>query len=235
MGDNNSSSSSSRMLPAKNNQRGKHPDLICRFCKKEEETKNTSLTTETLHTSNSTKIKTTELFAEFSENTKTIATKLLTIMDKIDELEGNIPNKVNKYPCTKCMKQCRNGQNCIECDTCKKWTHQKCSNLTMQEFSEHCKDTNAKWECNTCNPQQIPTIATTQQQNATRQPTIITIRLSRNTQGEWNILQPQPKTPKGEKTIKRQKPAGRKTQATPATATSTRAGRQPKPRDRLNL
>ena len=93
----------------------------------------------------------------------------------------------------------------------------------MVQFTDLCKEEETSWECSTCKPQ-----PTTQQQSATRQPSI-TIRMSRNTQGEWNILQSQPKTLNGKKTTKRQKPAGRQTQATPAAATSTRAGRQPKP------
>ena len=224
-----------RMFPAKNNQRGNHPDLICRFCKKEDETQEHLLNEcKTLHTDNRTKIKTTEIFAEYDENTKETANKLLAIMEKIDELEGNIPGKVNKYPCTKCNKQCRNGQNCIECDTCKKWSHQKCTNLTMAQFTDLCKENESSWECNTCKPQTAATTPTEKQQTTTRQPTI-TIRMSRNNQGEWNILQPQPKTPNRKRTTKRQKPAAGRQTTTPAAATSTRAGRQPKPRDRLNL
>ena len=99
-----------QLFPAKNNQRDNHPDLTCRFCKNEDETQEHLLNEcKILHTDNKTKIKATEIFAEYDGNTKITANKLLAIMEKIDELEGNIPGKVNKYPCTKCNKQCRKG------------------------------------------------------------------------------------------------------------------------------
>ena len=36
--------------------------------------------------------------------------------------------------CSICSKPCKNGQNCILCNTCDQWKHAKCTSLSIKEF-----------------------------------------------------------------------------------------------------
>ena len=38
------------------------------------------------------------------------------------------------FPCTICAKSCKRNQNSIYCDICQKWTHQKCSEVSVKDF-----------------------------------------------------------------------------------------------------
>ena len=42
----------------------------------------------------------------------------------------------SKFPCIVCAKSCKSNQNAIYCDICQKWLHQKCSELSIKEFTE---------------------------------------------------------------------------------------------------
>ena len=58
-----------------------------------------------------------------------------------------------KYPCVVCHGPCRNNtQDSISCSVCDEWTHQKCSNLTIQQFQEYCKPENSemRFYCDNC-------------------------------------------------------------------------------------
>ena len=41
-----------------------------------------------------------------------------------------------KFFCIVCAKSCKSNQNAIYCDICQKWLHQKCSELSIKEFTE---------------------------------------------------------------------------------------------------
>ena len=61
--------------------------------------------------------------------------------------------------CSVCSKKWYNGQNCIECNTCKSWIHHgnrlECSGLTDQEFAEHQIDEFKPFECDHCVSERI--------------------------------------------------------------------------------
>ena len=42
----------------------------------------------------------------------------------------------SKFPCIICTKSCKPNHNAIYSHICQKWLHQKCSELSIQEFSE---------------------------------------------------------------------------------------------------
>ena len=58
-----------------------------------------------------------------------------------------------KYPCGVCYGPCReNTQDSIQCSLCDEWVHQKCTNLTYNQFLEYCDPNNADkpYHCDWC-------------------------------------------------------------------------------------
>ena len=145
-----------RMFPAKNNFRSAHPSLTCRFCPHDEETQEHLLQEcPGVHSDETTKVKKEDFFPQKFEYPKIwqTAANIEKVLEKIKKEEEPRKKRAKykpKYPCTKCEKACRNGQNSIECDGCQKWTHLKCTNLTIQAFIDLSQDQQATWHCATC-------------------------------------------------------------------------------------
>ena len=209
-----------RMFPAKNNFRSAHSDNSCRFCNNATETQEHLLNEcITLHPDNTTKITYEDIFATnaTTQMTKQTATKIQAILEQIESIEPKPITKTNKYPCTKCTKQCRINQQSIECSNCKKWTHIKCTNLTPTEFQNHTNNPNEQWKCKICDPptqtNSTPTKTTTKKNNQTTRTT-------------RNNTTPKKKT--NNRAQSNQKPAQ-------TLATNTRSGRTSKPTTKMNL
>ena len=64
------------------------------------------------------------------------------------------PNPINyKYPCNICRGPCKeNVQDSIQCTWCDEWVHQKCTNLTYDQFMKHClpENINLPYYCDIC-------------------------------------------------------------------------------------
>ena len=154
-----------RMIRAKSNEKGAHTrknadgstslDLGCRFCQTNQEESQKHLFEEcsTIHNDATTKITNEEIFAEYDrEKTKATANKIISIIDLIDKNDTKRKRKEYKpkYPCIGCDKQVKEQQNAIECTSCKKWTHLKCTRVTEKEFEKHNANTKATWHCTKC-------------------------------------------------------------------------------------
>ena len=57
-----------------------------------------------------------------------------------------------KYPCVKCLKPVKTNQKGLECDTCNKWVHFKCTNLTEAQYSYLEVNGNIPFYCLVCEP-----------------------------------------------------------------------------------
>ena len=142
-----------RMIRAKNNERGAHTtinrntgekaeNLKCRYCNNTEiETQEHILNEcEGIHTDETTKVTNEEIFEQYGTNTRETANKIIKIQDKM-EIHIKRPTRkkytAQKYPCTTCKAPCRSNQSAIECTTCEKWTHLKCTQLSQTEFHQH--------------------------------------------------------------------------------------------------
>ena len=58
-----------------------------------------------------------------------------------------------KHPCVVCLGPCKNNcQDSICCTLCDEWTHQKCSNLTLDQFQKYCLPENSEipYWCDNC-------------------------------------------------------------------------------------
>ena len=212
-----------RMFPAKNNFRQAHSDNNCRFCKNTVETQEHILSEcTTLHTENTTKVTNEDIFAVNSttQTTKQTANKLQAILEKIENLDPKPITKTNKYPCTKCEKQCRKNQQSIECSECKKWTHTKCTNLTPTQFQNHIDNPTDSWKCIRCDPTA----------HTTKPPTPTTNRNQQPTRATGNNGPSKKKT--NTKARPTQKPKDKPTQTH---TTNTRSGRTSKPAPKMNL
>ena len=148
-----------RMIRAKNNERGAHQkedQLKCRFCKIEEiETQQHILELcPKIHKDETTKITHQEIFAEYDPTkTKETANKILHIIELLEEKVEKGERKTyagKKYPCVTCIKPCKENQNSIECDECKKWTHLKCTEINNEQFTEIADHPERKWYCQKC-------------------------------------------------------------------------------------
>ena len=126
------------MLPANNNFRLAFPDLKCRFCPSQEETQEHLLEEcPRLHLNEESKTPKSDLFKPYDRDTAKTAEKIQRIVEKLEEDKGPLAKRTKaKFPCIECKKQCRNGQNCIECETCKEWVHLKCTHLTIAQFTD---------------------------------------------------------------------------------------------------
>ena len=198
-----------RMIRAKNNERGAHittilstgekiENLKCRYCNNTEiETQEHILNEcEGIHNNDTTKVTNEELFEQYGPNTRNTANKIIKIQDKMEtriERPSRKKYTAQKYPCTSCKAPCKSNQSAIECTTCEKWTHLKCTKLSQMEFHHHTLNTQNEWHCTKCTTilkakegtlkLRIHLDDKTQWQC---QPTT-TIRIHRNNQGEWNI------------------------------------------------
>lgn len=56
----------------------------------------------------------------------------------------------NKTHCIHCLKVVLNNQNCIQCDECNKWIHQKCSNISAKKFKIYTDDHSQYFYCDYC-------------------------------------------------------------------------------------
>ena len=147
------------MIRAKNNERGAHKkdDLLrCRFCKIEEiETQQHILEhCPKIHKDEKTKITHQDIFAEYDPaKTKITANKILHIIELLEKKEDKRERKTytgQRYPCVACLKPCKENQNSIECDECKKWTHLKCAGVSNEQFLEITDHPERKWYCQKC-------------------------------------------------------------------------------------
>ena len=57
-----------------------------------------------------------------------------------------------KYPCIECAKPVKSNQKGIECSTCTKWVHLKCTNLTQAQYDYLEANENIPFHCLICNP-----------------------------------------------------------------------------------
>ena len=58
-----------------------------------------------------------------------------------------------KYPCVVCSGPCKEKcQDSIQCTLCDEWVHQKCSNLTIEQFKKYCSQEHAElpFYCEIC-------------------------------------------------------------------------------------
>ena len=149
-----------RMIRAKNNERGAHQNedqLTCRFCEHEEiETQQHLLEhCPAIHKDDKTKITMEEIFAQYDAiKSRATAEKIINII-KLIEKKGEEKKERKeytgkKYPCVQCHKPCKENQNSIECDECKKWTHLKCTELTNEQFSKLSEKPEETWDCQKC-------------------------------------------------------------------------------------
>ena len=75
-----------RMIDVKNNFRNKYPDVICRACRTEPETQEHVLEScDVLHTSETTKVRKSEVFLEDTDALKITAKKIRDILVKLNE------------------------------------------------------------------------------------------------------------------------------------------------------
>ena len=58
-----------------------------------------------------------------------LALKILMLSGDISSNPGPI-----RYPCTVCQKAVRSNQQGIQCDFCDRWTHRKCTNISISEY-----------------------------------------------------------------------------------------------------
>ena len=68
---------------------------------------------------------------------------------------GQLPIQTRnyKYPCVICLGACRDKcQDSICCTLCDEWTHQKCSDLTINQFNKYClpENVNTPFYCDNC-------------------------------------------------------------------------------------
>ena len=54
---------------------------------------------------------------------------------------------MNKLLCVKCRKIAKEGQNKIQCNICKNWSHLKCTSLSLKDFK---KQTSTSFNCQYC-------------------------------------------------------------------------------------
>ena len=54
--------------------------------------------------------------------------------DQIDFLNCLNGDPVALYPCGKCKRDCLDGMNCLQCDTCDKWIHLVCTGYDIDDF-----------------------------------------------------------------------------------------------------
>ena len=81
---------------------------------------------------------------------KSSGTWLCSLLILSGGLETNPgPPRTFKYPCGACAKPCMKNQAAVMCDTCEKWTHLKCTQISAQNFKA-LSNPNASWHCCNC-------------------------------------------------------------------------------------
>ena len=81
---------------------------------------------------------------------KSSGTWLCSLLILSGDLETNPgPPRTFKYPCGACAKPCMKNQAAVMCDTCEKWTHLKCTQISAQNFKA-LSNPNASWHCCNC-------------------------------------------------------------------------------------
>ena len=107
------------------------------------------------HKDEKTKITIEEVIAQYDPiKSRATAEKIINII-KLIEKKGEKKKERKeytgkKYPCVQCQKPCKENQNSIECDECKKWTHLKCTELTNEQFSKLSEKPEETWDCQKC-------------------------------------------------------------------------------------
>ena len=67
-----------------------------------------------------------------------------------------------KFPCIECAKPVKSNQKGIECSTCIKWVHLKCTNLTQSQYHSLEANVNIPFYCLSCKPRLLYTDATSE-------------------------------------------------------------------------
>ena len=62
-----------------------------------------------------------------------------------------------KFPCIECAKPVKSNQKGIECSTCIKWVHLKCTNLTQSQYHSLEANENIPFYCLSCKPRLLYT------------------------------------------------------------------------------
>ena len=82
-----------------------------------------------------------------NENTKQIKENLhlLKALPKITSKDYT-----GKELCTACSKEVKDTQQSISCDTCSRWTHRKCTHISIKKFKLLAKKNSFEWFCRNC-------------------------------------------------------------------------------------
>ena len=60
-----------------------------------------------------------------------------------------------KYPCLECNKPVKSNQKGLECNTCIKWVHKKCTDLTDIQYNFLEDNENVPFYCLICKPRPL--------------------------------------------------------------------------------
>ena len=60
-----------------------------------------------------------------------------------------------KYPCIKCQKPVKTNQKGLQCNTCNKWLHLKCTDLTLDQYNFLETNINSPFYCLICKPKTL--------------------------------------------------------------------------------
>lgn len=52
--------------------------------------------------------------------------------------------------CNRCLKETKTSQQAISCDICERWTHRKCSDMSVKIYKECRIKKHFRWSCNSC-------------------------------------------------------------------------------------
>ena len=74
---------------------------------------------------------------------------LCSLLILAGDLETNPGPPNYKYPCSDCKKPCKSNQASVMCDTCQKWTHQKCAKIPSHIFKT-LSNPDISWHCSNC-------------------------------------------------------------------------------------
>ena len=58
-----------------------------------------------------------------------------------------------KYPCIPCKQPVKTTQEGLQCNTCKKWVHLKCTDLNIEQYTT-LSETDLPFYCLICSPRQ---------------------------------------------------------------------------------
>ena len=57
--------------------------------------------------------------------------------------------------CRSCSKEIKSKEQAISCDLCERWTHRKCSDMSISNYNKYKKKRNFPWVCNTCRKDEV--------------------------------------------------------------------------------